>query len=106
MTDWIKRHTFIVDWIQHRLSEKQFFILASILIGLSAGLAAVLLKSLVHFVYHAVTQDFSLPFQFSIYIFLPFIGLLLTVIYIQRLHKDTFEKADGKVFIHCNKLTD
>lgn len=93
MNEWVKRHTFLLDWVQQRLSEKQFFILASILIGFTAGLAAVILKSLVHFVYHSVTQDFPLPFQFSIYIFLPFIGLLITVLYIERLHKNTFEKG-------------
>lgn len=93
MNEWINRHTILLDWIQRRLSEKQFFILASILIGLTAGLAAVLLKSLVHFIYHEVTRDFSLPFQFSIYIFLPFIGLLITVLYIERLHKKDFEKG-------------
>jgi chloride channel protein, CIC family len=97
MNEWVNKHTLFLDWVQHRLSERQFFILSSILVGLTAGLAAVLLKSLVHFIYHSVTQDFSLPFQISIYLLLPFIGLLLTVLYIQKFHKDTFEK--GTAFV-------
>lgn len=97
MDEWINRHTIFLDWIQHKLSERQFLILASILVGLTAGLAAVLLKTLVHFIYHEVTQDFSLPFQLSLYLFLPFIGLFLTVLYVQKFHKDTFDK--GTVFV-------
>jgi chloride channel protein, CIC family len=97
MNEWVNKHTLFLDWVQHRLSERQFFILSSILVGLTAGLAAVLLKSLVHFIYHSVTRDYSLPFQISIYLLLPFIGLLLSVLYIQKFHKDTFEK--GTAFV-------
>lgn len=97
MNEWVNKHTVLLNWVQHRLSERQFFILSSILVGLTAGLAAVILKSLVHFIYKSVTQDFSLPFQISIYLALPFIGLLLSVLYVQRFHKETFEK--GTAFV-------
>ena len=97
MNSWIGKHALVLNWLQQRLSERQFFILSSMLVGLTAGLAAVLLKTLVHFIYKVVSNDYSLPFQFSIYIFLPFIGLLLSVFYVQRFHKNTFDK--GTVFV-------
>lgn len=97
MNSWIGKHALVLNWLQQRLSERQFFILSSMLVGLTAGLAAVLLKTLVHFIYKIVTTAYSLPFQFSIYIFLPFIGLLLSVFYVQRFHKNTFDK--GTVFV-------
>ncbi len=97
MDSWIGKHAIFLNWLQQRLSERQFFILSSMLVGLTAGLAAVLLKTLVHYIYTVVTSDYSLPFQFSIYIFLPFIGLLLSVFYVQRFHKETFDK--GTVFV-------
>ncbi|MBX2963287.1 MAG: chloride channel protein [Cyclobacteriaceae bacterium] len=97
MDSWIGKHAIILNWIQHRLSERQFFILSSMLVGLTAGLAAVLLKTLVHFIYTTVTNVDALPFQFSIYLLLPFFGLLLTVFYVQRFHKPTLEK--GTVFV-------
>ncbi|MCU0358292.1 MAG: chloride channel protein, partial [Cyclobacteriaceae bacterium] len=71
--------------------------MSSILVGLTAGIAAVILKSLVHFINKSVTRDIALPFQLSIYLFLPFIGLLLTVAYVQRFHRHVFEK--GNVFV-------
>src|SRR5690606_34477526 len=55
--------------------------------------AAVLLKSLVHLIYELVTHDYQLPFQFWLYLFLPFIGLLITVLYAQRFHKGSFDKG-------------
>jgi CIC family chloride channel protein len=97
MNGWVERHTILLNWLQHRLSERQFFILSSILVGLTSGLAAVVLKSLVHFINVSVTQDIALPFQFSIYLFLPFVGLLFSVLYVQRFHRNTFEK--GTVFV-------
>lgn len=93
MSEWIGKHTVFLNWIQQRLSERQFFILSSILVGFTAGIAAVILKTLVHLIYASVTQDFSLPFQFSIYIFLPFFGLLLSVFYVQKFHKGAFDKG-------------
>jgi chloride channel protein, CIC family len=97
MNEWVNKHTVLLNWVQQRLSERQFFILSSILVGLTAGLAAVILKSLVHFIYKTVTQDITLPFQFSVYLALPFIGLLLSVLYVQQFHKENFEK--GTAFV-------
>lgn len=93
MNEWAQKHSLLLSWIQQKLSERQFFILSSVLVGLTAGLAAVLLKSLVHLIYELVTHDYQLPFQFWLYLFLPFIGLLITVLYAQRFHKGTFDKG-------------
>jgi CIC family chloride channel protein len=93
MNEWAQKHSLLLSWIQQKLSERQFFILSSVLVGLTAGLAAVLLKSLVHLIYELVTHDYQLPFQFWLYLFLPFIGLLITVLYAQRFHKGSFDKG-------------
>ncbi|MBX2966530.1 MAG: chloride channel protein [Cyclobacteriaceae bacterium] len=94
---WISKHTLLLNWLQSRLSERQFFILSSILVGLTAGLAAVLLKSLVHLIYELITRDYNLPFQLWLYLFLPFTGLLITVLYVQRFHKGTFDKGTSYI---------
>lgn len=97
MNEWAQKHSLLLSWLQQRLSERQFFILSSVLVGLTAGLAAVLLKSLVHLIYEFVTHDYELPFQFWLYLFLPFIGLLITVLYAQRFHKGNLEKGTSHV---------
>lgn len=100
---WLNKHTLLLNWFQKRLSERQFLLLASALIGLSAGLAAIVLKTFVHYIHQFVTTEYNLPFQFSVYIFLPLLGLLLSVFYVQRVHRGTLEKSTAFVLYSISK---
>ena len=39
-----------VNYFHERLTARQFFLLSSVLVGLSAGLAAIVLKLFVHYI--------------------------------------------------------
>ena len=55
----VKKPNYIesgIIWIHKKSNEKQFLIFASILVGLSAGLAAVILKLFVSFIRHTVVD--------------------------------------------------
>lgn len=97
MNEWAHKHSLVLSWLQQRLNERQFFILSSVLVGVTAGLSAVLLKSAVHLIYEFVTHDYEIPFQFWLYLFLPFVGLLITVFYAQRFHKGNFDKGTSHI---------
>jgi CIC family chloride channel protein len=103
MKVWISKHTLILNWLQSKLSEHQFLIVASVLVGLSAGFAAIVLKTFVHYIFKLVTTDYNLPFQYSLYIFLPLLGLLLSVFYVQRMHKGALEKGTAFVLYSISK---
>ena len=103
MKVWINKHTLLLNWFQKRLSERQFLLLASALIGLSAGLAAIVLKTFVHYIHKLVTTNYDLPFHYSIFIFLPLLGLLLSVFYVQRIHNGTLEKSTAFVLYSIAK---
>lgn len=81
-----------LKWLQHHLSKKQFLFVASILVGLSAGLAAVVLKTFVHYIFLAATYDKLSDFRF-LYLVLPGIGLLLTVLISRYLLKNKLNKG-------------
>lgn len=81
-----------LKWLQHHLSKKQFLLVASILVGLSAGLAAVVLKTFVHYIFLAATYDKLSDFRF-LYLVLPGIGLLLTVLISRYLLKNKLNKG-------------
>jgi CIC family chloride channel protein len=100
---WLKKHTLILDWAQKRLSERQFFILSSILIGLTAGLGAIVLKTLVHKIHEILTKDYNLPFQYYLYLIFPLLGLLLSVFYIKRFHKGEMEKGTAFVLYSIDR---
>lgn len=103
MVSWLRVHTFFLEWTQKRLSERQFFILSSALVGLTAGFAAIVLKTIVHFIHDALTTDYHLPYQYYFYIFFPLLGILLSVFYVQRFHKGELEKSTSFVLYSISR---
>lgn len=99
----LRWHAYVLDWLQKRVSERQFFILSSILVGFTAGLAAVLLKVLVHFIHETITHDYHLPFQYYLYLGFPLLGLLLTVWYVKVFQKGSLEKGTAFVFYSISR---
>ncbi len=81
-----------INWLHGKFNEKQFLIFSSILVGVSAGLAAVILKLFVHFIRHYVIERWLLHLHIKyIYLLFPVIGIGLTVLIVQRFFK-------GKLF--------
>jgi CIC family chloride channel protein len=75
----------LVHRIHSRLNEKQFLIFSSILVGITAGIAAVILKIFVHFIRQQVLHDYLLKVDFKyIYLLFPLIGIGITVYIVQR----------------------
>ncbi|MBK7130762.1 MAG: chloride channel protein [Crocinitomicaceae bacterium] len=75
----INSYEKLITYLSRKLTNKQFIIFSSILVGLSAGLAAVILKTLVHYIHLAITYDYDLPYQYYIYLLLPMAGIVITV---------------------------
>lgn len=73
-----------IEWLHQKAGKKQFLIISSILVGLTAGFAAVLLKTLVHYIKMAITTDYHINYQYILYLLFPVIGILLTVIFAKR----------------------
>jgi CIC family chloride channel protein len=85
----------IILWIQHKLSPKQFIIFAAILIGLTAGLASVLLKLFAHFILKTI-QVHSPNEQFFMALF-PVVGIGLCVLYIHYLNGNKLGKGISNI---------
>ncbi|HKC67320.1 MAG TPA: chloride channel protein, partial [Bacteroidia bacterium] len=63
-------------------------IFASILVGISAGIAAVILKTFVHLIRQYVVEDNLLLFTFKyLYLLLPLIGIGITILIVNRFFK-------------------
>ncbi|MGZ4044440.1 MAG: chloride channel protein [Bacteroidia bacterium] len=94
-----------VNWIHERLNEKQFLIFSSILVGISAGLAAVILKMFVHYIRHYLMEEHLFHFKYKyLYLMMPLLGLALTVFIIQRFFKGNINKgADNILFAIAKK---
>ncbi|RLD58524.1 MAG: chloride channel protein, partial [Bacteroidetes bacterium] len=69
------------------LSGHRFLYVLSVIVGLSAGLAAVIIKNLVHYIHEAVQNGFHDDYsQYYIFI-LPIVGITLTVLFIKYVNK-------------------
>ncbi len=74
--------------IHAKLSEKQFLIFASIVVGVSAGIAAVVLKVFVHVIRQYVLEGYLLTFDFKyLYLLLPLLGIGITILIVKRFFK-------------------
>lgn len=87
-----------INWIHEKTNEKQFLIFSSVLVGLSAGLAAVILKSFVFVIRQYFLENYLLKFDYKyLYLILPLIGIGLTVLIVKYFFKNLFERGTSSI---------
>ena len=91
----VKRvYQFFIYFLRTKLTRVQYIMLVATLVGLSSGLAAVLLKTLVHYLQHwIVDADVSK----IAYLLFPAVGLLITVFIVRTFFGSFFEKGIAMV---------
>ncbi|WP_219226309.1 chloride channel protein [Pedobacter antarcticus] len=85
-----------LDAINHyrktKISNRNFLVLAALVVGVLAGLAAALLKSITHHIEDFLQDGFHWEYKYYLFIIFPFIGILLSVMYVRRfIRKGKFE---------------
>jgi CIC family chloride channel protein len=73
----------ILLWRRKYLTDKQFIIVLSILVGFSSGMVAVILKNSVHYIQLALKFGLFYRYENYVYFIYPAIGILLTVLIIR-----------------------
>ncbi|QNF34001.1 chloride channel protein [Adhaeribacter swui] len=97
-TTWQKFKNYGTTWFLRGQTRTRRLYLFSILVGLTAGIAAVILKTLVHSIRGLlVTNNYSILKQYQIYINFPLIGILLTALFIRVFFKGKFERGVASV---------
>jgi len=84
MGKFLKIYETLLAWINNKLSPRQILVGSSIMVGLTAGLAAVILKTVVHYIHLAITYDYHIKYQYYFYLVFPALGILLTVWFVQK----------------------
>lgn len=75
--------TKFLKWRYKHISNKQFTNIASAIIGLLAGLGAVTLKNLTHFIQQLLEGEFIKEIHSAFYFIFPIIGLLVVLLVIK-----------------------
>lgn len=88
-----KIQKYILMFRYRYISPKNFLLIMAILVGLGGGLAAIILKTLVHSVERLVPRDAPA----LLYLALPLTGILITVFLARNVFKDTVGHGVGSV---------
>jgi CIC family chloride channel protein len=102
----MKNHNFfekILLWRIKNISERNFVLILSVLIGVFSGIAAVLLKNLAHTTYVLVIKGFVFEKKILLNFVIPLTGIFLTVLFVRKLIKDDLGHGVSKVLHAISK---
>ena len=85
------------------MPEKRKLIILSFVVGISSGLAAVLLESLVRAIHHGLTSWFDGSLDNFLYLVYPGIGMLLSLILLRFVIKNNIGHGVTKVLVAISK---
>jgi CIC family chloride channel protein len=93
----VRSYELVLHWLSSRLSRSQFLILSGILVGCTAGLAGVLLKTLVHKIHFWIVTKVHFEDQIFFYVVFPFLGIVLTTLIVLSIFKGNDRKGIGAI---------
>lgn len=92
---YVRLVTYLDEINQYRrtkISNRNFLVFAALVVGVLAGLAAALLKSLTHHIEDFLQDGFHWQYKYYLFLVFPLIGILLSVLYVKRfIRKGKFE---------------
>jgi CIC family chloride channel protein len=88
-----RSYEIVLFWLKNILTRGQFLILSGILVGISCGVAGVLLKSLVHYIHYVITYKVYFEQQILFYVLFPFLGIVITTIVVIFIFKGQDKKG-------------
>jgi CIC family chloride channel protein len=87
------------------ISERNFLLIASAITGILSGLAAILLKKLVHLFQQFCQSGFDVKYENYLYLIYPIAGILLSLLYLRIFHyKKVFDKGLSSIIYSISKL--
>lgn len=93
----------LVAWRIAKIPEKNFLYLLSLVVGVLSGLAALLLKNIIHFIAHQLTHIIETGGFSSLYFVFPFFGILLTVLVVKYVVRDDIGHGVSKILYSISK---
>ena len=93
----------IIEYIHGKLNPRQFLLLSSFLVGLTAALAAIILKLSVFYLHDLITYNYKFQYNYIFYLFFPLIGIFLTVLLVKKVFKTRLEKGNSIIIYAIHK---
>lgn len=99
-SNWINK---AVVWRIAHIQERNFIYILSLVVGLVAGLAALVLKTLIHFVEVRLTKWVTIDAISYWYLIYPMIGIFLTVLFVKFVVKDNIGHGVAKILFSISR---
>ena len=87
----------IISWREKHITDKQFILVLSLLVGLFTALAAYVLKFLVEYIKEFLTENFDSTGANWLYLVYPVVGILLTSLFIRKVVRDDISHGVTKI---------
>ncbi|MDE6306926.1 MAG: chloride channel protein [Muribaculaceae bacterium] len=84
-------------WREKHIKEKTFVMLLALVVGILCGTAALVLKSLIHYISHMLTQNMSITGGNYLYFIYPVVGIVIVGIYVRHVVKDNISHGVTRV---------
>ena len=84
-------------WRTKKIKDKHFILILSFVVGILTALAASLLKSLIEYIKHFLTENFDTTGVNWLYLVYPVIGILLTGLFIRNVVRDDISHGVTKI---------
>ncbi len=87
----------IVTWRERHFKERSFLVFLALVVGLLCGLAAQLLKYIIHLISSLLTSHFTATSENYLYLVYPVAGILLTTLFVRYVVKDNISHGVTRV---------
>lgn len=84
-TSWLQK---LIDWREKHLTNRQFMVILSFMVGMFAALAALVLHSLIKWIEKMLTSGFNFESYNWLYLVFPIVGIYLTSLFVKYIVKD------------------
>ena len=84
-------------WRERHVKERTFILFVAFLVGIFGGLAALLLKLMIHFISSVLTSQIDISAGNYVYIIFPAIGVIISALYVRFVVKDNISHGVTRV---------
>lgn len=90
-------------WREKHISEKQFILMLSFLVGVCTACAALILKFLIHQIQLFLTNSFNATEANYLYLVYPVVGILLAGLFVRNIVKDDISHGVTKILYSISR---
>lgn len=90
-------YEYLIRWREQHISQKNFIILLSFVVGIVTAIAAILLKNLIHFIQGLLQNHVSVEHASYLYLIFPAVGILLASLFVRFFVKDDISHGITKI---------